>query len=117
MAFTGSNELLRKCSHCHTPRFYGVTTDGNDTFTNPQQFSTLEPQATYRYMPIIPRLKLLYANKGYAEEMRYPSTLFDDPSEDGIADIWEGTVMKDMREKSRYINANLQMLISRFLSR
>jgi hypothetical protein len=25
--------------------------------------------------------------------------------------------MKDMREKSRYINANLQMLISRFLSR
>ena len=75
-------------------------------------------QASYSYLPIIPRLKLLYANREWAKNMRYPTELLakewgsngdggDDgdaePNYDhvrgGIRGVWEGRRMKHLRER------------------
>lgn len=87
MAFIGTHEWSRICSHCKTPRFYGDSGDGEEGDMN-----DCIPRAWFRYMPIIPRLRLLYANKDYSKRMRYPNNLCASPWEegDGVRDIWEG---------------------------
>jgi hypothetical protein len=44
-------------------------------------------------MPIIPRLKLLYAHSDSAAKMKYPRELAD-MTWDGLRDIWDGDGMK-----------------------
>jgi len=101
MAFTGNNRLRRKCLHCKEARFYEAD-GGND---NVEEFygdiytmSALTPKAQYSYLPLIPRLRLLYANKTYAAKMRYPKTLYSRPWAAGVRDVWEGNAMREYKE-------------------
>ena len=57
------------------------------------------PRALYSYIPLIPQLKLLYANPEYSLKMRYPSTLTEKPWDDGIRDMWEGNAMRFWKRK------------------
>jgi hypothetical protein len=66
----------------------------------------LKPKAMYAYLPLIPRLKLLFANKGWAEKMRYGARLATKPwingdgtEGTGIRDVWEGSQMKALKDK------------------
>ena len=69
MAFIGTHEWSRICSHCKTPRFYGDSGDGEEGDMN-----DCIPRAWFRYMPIIPHLRLLYANKDYQKGWGIPTT-------------------------------------------
>ena len=102
MAFTGSHILRRQCLHCSEPRFDETTDDAEEFYANLHFCESLTPRATYSYIPIIPRLKLLYANKMYSEKMRYPKRgVVDVPWPDGLSgirDVWEGKMMKQWKE-------------------
>ena len=63
MAFTGNAYFHHKCPYCKSPRFHGTLAEGDKYFTGERQFVSLASRATYSYLPKIPRLKLLYANK------------------------------------------------------
>ena len=93
MAFTGTHESTRICSHCKTPRFYGDSGNGEERDLNDRI-----PRALFRYLPIIPRLKLLYANKDYSRRMRYPKNLRSSSWEegDGVRDVWEGEALREL---------------------
>ena len=101
MAFTGKHWLRRRCinSKCKAPRFHGGSADQGEYFTSEQQFASMTAQASYKYLPIIPRLKLLYANPEWSQKMRYPRSMLNEPSEDGIADVWEGKRMQDLKHR------------------
>jgi hypothetical protein len=103
--FVGDDLLRRRCPYCRESRFHGVEGDdvGDEYFPNAEAFATLKPRAVYSYLPIIPRLKLLYANPSYAAKMRYPRSLEDDPWDDGIRDIWEGRGMLYWKQQGSYI--------------
>ena len=58
------------------------------------QASKLQAKAHYAYLPLIPRLRLLYANKDYARKLRYPATTQDEPWPEGLRDVWDGEMMK-----------------------
>lgn len=101
MAFSGEHWLRRRCinSKCKAPRFHGGSTDQGEYFTSEQQFASMTAQASYTYLPIIPRLKLLYANPEWSQKMQYPRSMLNEPSEDGIADVWEGKRMQDLKHR------------------
>ena len=102
LVFTGKHKLQRQCGICGEPRFrHGVTGGELDS---PLSLSQLTPCAVYSYLPLIPRLKLLYANREYARKMRYPSTLIENPWEDGIRDIWEGDALKHWKEMGYFVD-------------
>lgn len=106
MAFTGKHRLRRKCLYCGETRFY----EGDEATENVEEFyddiyamSSLTPKANYSYLPLIPRLRLLYANKTYAAKMRYPETLYSHPWAAGVRDVWEGNAMREYKESgARY---------------
>jgi hypothetical protein len=103
MAFTGMNAARRIWEHCKQlappDGGNGGNAEEGEYITNPQAYANLNARATYHYLPIIPRLRLLYANKVYSEKMRYPRALLDTPWADGIKDVWDGARMKDLRQK------------------
>lgn len=101
MVFAGQNLLRRRCQYCGTPRFHDDpdSTTESDYFDNVESYSQFTPSAIYSYIPIIPRLKLLYANPAMSEKMRYPKKLAEDGWEDGIRDIWDGDVMTKLKDK------------------
>lgn len=95
MAFNGSEQHRRTCTTCGTPRFWKDTPQMGDIyFPNRSAYANLKPRATYPYIPLIPRLKVLAANENSAKEMRYPSRLRKEPWIHGIRDIWDGEMMK-----------------------
>jgi len=59
------------------------------------------PRAYFRYLPIIPRLRLLYANKDCSKRMRYPKDLRASPWEegDGVRDVWEGEELRALIDR------------------
>jgi hypothetical protein len=64
--------------------------------------------AIYAYLPLIPRLKLLYASKEWAEKMRYGARLSDEAWENdngtegsGLRDIWHGSRLKYLKKQGR----------------
>jgi hypothetical protein len=73
-----------------------------DWFPDADSYSHLKPRALYMYMPIIPRLRLLYAIPDQAAKLRYPSKFRDQPWEGGIRDVWEGEVMAKWREAGMF---------------
>src|SRR5579859_5711923 len=82
-------------------RFY----EGDEATDNVEEFygdiyamSSLTSKAHYSYLPLIPRLRLLYANKMYAAKMCYPETLYSRPWADGVRDVWEGNAMREYKE-------------------
>jgi len=64
------------------------------TTGNPTQ---LTPKAVYSYIPIIPRLKLLYSNPTYAKKMRYPSAELWNKPWTGVRDLWDGDALQYFR--------------------
>ena len=89
MVFTGNNYLEIKCHFCREPRFIG-----DRPLDSSQPYLCRAPSAVYSYLPLIPWLKLMYANRDYARKMLYPLTLIEDLWAAGIRDIWKGEVMK-----------------------
>ena len=95
MVFIGSNFLRWKCQFCHIPRFVKDNPPQNnglqaEFFPNEevyQCFLSLKLMAIYSYIPLIPRLKLLYANPNFTAKMRYPTTLLTEPWHEGFQDI------------------------------
>src|SRR5579859_2108888 len=101
LVFAGDDLLKRNCRFCKVSRFSEdnpAVTDFDDSLS----YSHLTPRAVYSYIPLIPRLKPLYANPEYTEKMCYPKTLSDAPWEDGIRDVWEGRAMKDWMSKGYF---------------
>ena len=101
--------LRRKCPFCGSLRFYGEVDDGSDFYPNEGTFANLKCKAEYSYLPLIPRLKLLYANPHWAEKMRYGSNLWKTPwvNEDGsigsgLRDVWDGAAMKKLKERGTF---------------
>ena len=99
IAFVGNNILLGSCPHCGEKRFsISNGEELSDIFPDTQSYALLKPRAAFTYIPIIPRLRLLYASPTYSAKMRYPTVeLTNKPWEDnpdGIRDIWEGNAMK-----------------------
>ena len=69
----------------------------------------LKSKAQYSYLPLIPRLKLLYANPDWAKKMRYGNDLWKNPwlnedgsVGDGLRDIWDGAVMMKLKERGTF---------------
>jgi hypothetical protein len=92
----GKNLLRQRCPYCDNSRFSNDTSHqaGEEFFPDEAAFSTLKPTAFFEYIPIIPRLKLLFASPKVAEMMRYSQRLKQDPWNEGIRDAWEGDVMQ-----------------------
>ena len=101
LIFAGDDLLKRNCRFCEVSRFFEDDPAIAD-FDDSLSYSQLTPRAVYSYMPLTPRLKLLYANPEYAKKMRYPKTLRDTQWEDGIRDIWEGRAMKHWMNKGYF---------------
>src|SRR5208282_3395370 len=84
MAFTGEHKKRRKYEYCKELRFVepdGVVEDDSLFYPDFELYTTLKARAVFIYIPIIPRLKLLYANQTWSGKMRYPSTLnSEDPA-------------------------------------
>lgn len=99
MVFIGDNLLRRRCQFCKTSRFFGDDDESTNSefFPDVLSYSGLRPRAVYEYIPLIPRLKLLYATPDYAEKMRYPNTLLENEWRDGIRDVWDGIAMRHWR--------------------
>lgn len=77
MAFTGPDTMRRQCKHCGEAWFFEEDGEiaGQEFYSDIYQISKLQSKAQYSYLPFIPRLRLLYANKDYAHKMRYPIIL------------------------------------------
>ena len=101
MVFIDKDHLRRNCRFCKTPRFFNENAENPDDewFPDVGSYAHLHPRALYSYIPLIPRLKLLYANPEYSLKMRYPSTLTEKPWDDGIRDMWEGNAMRFWKRK------------------
>src|SRR5579859_5099801 len=111
MVFIGQTLLQRNCHFCNTPCFFNSDTAAdnttNDFFPNSDAYLHLTPRATYSYIPLIPRLKLLYANPESAVKMRYPTRLSKTPwaenedgvCEEGIRDVWDGEKLQNLKQK------------------
>jgi hypothetical protein len=99
MAFTGPDKLRRRCILCGEARFHKVEGEEeiNDEFyMDSQELVGLRARSVYFYLPLIPRLRLLYANGDYSEKMRYPASLELEPWEEGVRDVWDGQIMKSL---------------------
>ena len=79
MVFIGQNLLQRRCIHCKAERFYAANLHADiASFPDVESYSHLTPNAVYSYIPIIPRLKLLFAHPDYAKKMKYPKDLLNE---------------------------------------
>lgn len=66
MAFNGSERHRRNCITCGTPRFWKDNPQtGDDYFPNRSAYANLKPRATYPYIPLIPRLKVILTRLNY----------------------------------------------------
>jgi hypothetical protein len=101
MAFTGPDRLRRRCILCGEARFFEGDGEaaGHEFYSDIFEMSKLQPKAQYSYLPLIPRLRLLYANKDYAGKLRYPSTLEAEPWLDGVRDVWDGEMMRKWKSE------------------
>jgi hypothetical protein len=100
MAFTPPFEGAELCRHCEKPRYYGAATTDREDLEG-------KPRAVYRYLALIPRLKLLYANKDYSKRMRYPEELLADRGVNNgnftsVRDVWEGKRMTELKAQGTF---------------
>jgi hypothetical protein len=81
MAFTGPDKLRQRCTLCGEPRFSKLAEEEitGEFYDDSQQLIGRRARAVYTYLPLIPRLRLLYANTSYARKLRYPAGLELDP--------------------------------------
>lgn len=101
MAFTGHHLLRRRCLYCKNSRFVEASDSPDEFCMDPTLLNSLTPKATFSYIPIIPRLRLLYANKEYSKKMRYPRELETTRRADGlpgVRDVWEGIMMQKWKD-------------------
>ena len=100
MVFVGDNLHRRRCQYCRTSRFHGdndPAIQDNEFFANLAAYSKLQPRALYSYIPLTPRLKLLYANPISAAKMLYRTRLEEESWDEGIRDVWEGARMTKLK--------------------
>jgi hypothetical protein len=101
MAFTGLHKLRRRCLSCNESRFLETSDGAEEFYPSFLLLQSLTPRATYSYIPIIPRLRLLYANEEYSRKMRYPRELLATPWADrlsGVRDVWDGKMMQNWKD-------------------
>ena len=101
LVFGGNDLLERICRFCGEPRFFEDNAR-RAAFDSPLSYSHLTPRTVYSYIPLIPPLKLLYANREYVKKMCYLAKLIETPWEDGIRDVWEGEAIKHWRAKGYF---------------
>ena len=98
MAFTGEDKLRGKCIHCDEPRFNcDNLAELPDFYEKLEDIAHFTPRGTFNYIPLIPRLRLLYANKKCSRKMRYPKKLREPPwanGLEGVRDVWDGEMMR-----------------------
>jgi hypothetical protein len=112
IAFTGPDILRRRCTLCGELRFHKKGEEAeidSEFYDDKQQLLGLQARASYSYLPLIPRLRLLYANKSSATKLRYPAGLELNPWEDGVRDVWDGEVMKELSGEGLYRFENFSM--------
>ena len=93
--------MRRQCKYCGEARFFEEDGEvaGQEFYSDIYQMSKLQSKAQYLYLPLIPRLRLHYANKDYARKMRYPIILESEPWLDGVRDIWDGEMMRKWKRE------------------
>jgi len=108
MAFTGEHKLRGLCPHCCKspplePRFhYKNPAKVPEFYEDLSALKQLIPRATYCYLPLIPRLRLLYASKEWSKKMGYPKKLLENPFPGGVRDVWDGEMMKQWIAKGSF---------------
>jgi len=106
MAFTGEHKLQGKCNSCGEPRFNcDNPADVPDFYENLEDIAKLTPRGTFTYIPLIPRLRLIYANKRWSRKMRYPKQLRETPWADGlegVRDVWDAEMMRQWVAKGSH---------------
>lgn len=80
ICYTGPYESVLICPTCHTSRLHQG-----------------RPQARFYYLPLIPRLRAMYANRKRASKMRYRHERDHDPTK--IADIFDGAYYRSLLTK------------------
>jgi hypothetical protein len=101
MASAGNHILRRRCLYCKKTRFVETSDAVEEFYPNLAFLNGLTPKETYSYIPIIPRLQLLYANKVYSKKMRYPRELETTPWTDGLSgvrDVWDAEMMQSWKD-------------------
>lgn len=75
MIFNDNHLLRRRYLYYKKARFVETSDNVEEFYTNSIILNSLTPKIIYSYIPIIPHLRLLYANKEYSKKMRYPREL------------------------------------------
>jgi len=101
MAFIGPDSLRCWCSLCWEFRYFeGDNEEAQGEFySDILQMFKRQAKAHFLYLPIIPRLRLLFANKHYAQILCYPTTLEDEPWPEGLHDVWDAEMMKKWKRE------------------
>jgi len=102
MAFFGpGNQLRRRCGYCNAARFREDNGKASlpEFFTAEAEFSDFTPSVYFDYIPLIPRLKLLFAIPSLAKKMCYAADLRKTPSPDVIRDVWDADAMRFWQSK------------------
>lgn len=93
MAFTGSHTDDTACLECDQPRWKSY---------NPDTSSHDGPFKTFKYIPLIPRLKLQYKSQSRAKVLqtyRQQPHLF---AGDSVSDWWSGTRFQELRNEGLF---------------
>lgn len=115
IAYCGKYERFLKCPYCNTFRFFehskGIKPTDNlpdyipaplpgDDDTEWLPFRSLKPNAIYHYIPLVHRLRLLYADTKTSQELQeYINGLKDHSNPNEKRDIWDGRIMSSLRKE------------------
>jgi hypothetical protein len=67
MTFLDLYLLRHKCLHCDVSRFQEGPEPETELYSNIQDYADFQAKILFRYIPIIPRLKLFYSNLKYSD--------------------------------------------------
>jgi len=99
IAYTKQYANMRECPHCRIPRYYESLELVEAALNGTGPFTDLTPRGYYDYIPVIERLRQLFAIPEYAEKMRYASRLRREKDEEVMRDIWDADGMKHWETK------------------
>ena len=116
--YCGRYERHLKYPYCHSYRFFEHTKASKGILASddlPDCIPTLAPDeedtdwlpfrglrlnAVYHYIPLIHRLRLLYANPTSSEELQtYLTELRENPNPNEKRDVWDGLIMSQLRDE------------------
>lgn len=98
MIFVGiENPQFGQCPYCNQLWYDELDEYQGDLIIISSGHPILTSKVVYTYIPIIPRLKLLYSNPIYIKKMCYPRTELWSKSWEGVRDIWDGIALRYYR--------------------